>query len=103
MYLQSDVSGYHQLIPLQSKQLKEFFKYMGNSSNFKPNVVKLQDTEDMFQKAMFPVMNFFSMMYLDDVIICFKNDKEYLYYLKKMYRKGRSGNQMYREKQQTDT
>ena len=103
MSLQSDVSGYHQLIPFQRKQLKEFFKYTGSSSIFKPRVAKPPDTKDMFLKAMFPVLNFFTIMYLDDIIICFKNDKDYLYYLKKMYNKGRSENQRYREKQQADT
>jgi len=45
----------------------------------------------MLLKAMFPVLNFCILTYLDDVIIYFKNDKEYMHYLKKMYSKGRSG------------
>ena len=57
----------------------------------------------MLLKAMFPVLNFCILMYLDDVIIYFKNDKEYLHYLKKMNSKGRSGNQRYKEVHREDT
>jgi len=57
----------------------------------------------MLLKAMFPVLNFCILMYLDDVIIYFKNDKEYMHYLKKMYSKRRSGNQRYKEVQWEDT
>ena len=99
MSLQDDVSGYSQMIHLQSRQLKEFFQYAGSSSSFKPRIEKPSDIKNMLLKAMFPVLNFCILMYLDDVIIYFKNDKEYLHYLKKMYSKGRSGNQRYKEVQ----
>ena len=61
------------------------------------------NTEDALRKAVFPILNFLVMMYLDDVIICFKNDKEYMHYLKNMYIKKRSGDQRYKGVQQEDT
>ena len=76
MSLQDDVSGYSQMIPLQSIQLKEFFQCARRSSNFKPRIAKPPDIKNMLLKAMFPVLNFCILTYLDDVIIYFKNDKE---------------------------
>ena len=67
--LQNDVSGYSQIIPLQSRQLKENFKYVGSSSIFKPRIEKPPDIKNMLLKAMFPVLNFYILIYLDDVII----------------------------------
>ena len=79
--LHDSILGYHQMIPLQNNQLKDFFKFAGRSFKFKPIFSNLKDTADTFQRTMFPVLNFFTMVYLDDIIICFKNDKEYLFYL----------------------
>ena len=58
MSLQDDVSGYGQIIPLQSRQLKEFFQYDGSSSIFKPRIAKPLDIKNMLLKAMFLVLNF---------------------------------------------
>ena len=42
------------------------------------------------------------MVYLDDIIICFKNDKEYLFYLKTICNRNRYGKQEYKEKHQAE-
>ena len=74
MPLQDNVSGYSKIIPLQSRQLKDFFQYAGSSSSFRLKITRPPDIKNMLMKAMFPVLNFCILTYLDDVIIYFKND-----------------------------
>ena len=40
---------------------------------------RLRSAEYTFQRAMAPIFNFFTMIYIDDIIICFETDKEYLF------------------------
>ena len=62
----------------------------------------LKNTGDTVRRTMFPVLNFFTMVYLDDIIICFKNYKEYMFYLNKLCNRNRYGNQEYKEKHQAE-
>ena len=94
------VSGYHQMIPLQINQIKDFFKFPWDSCILKQIPPRLKDTGDTFRRTMFPVFNFFTMVYIDDIIICFKNDKEYLFYLKKICNKNTYGKQELKVKHQ---
>ena len=73
------------MIPFQINQLKEFFKFPRENCIFKQILPGLESAGDTFRKTMFSVFNFFTMTYMDDFIICFKDDKEYLAYLRKIF------------------
>ena len=63
------------VISLQINQHKDIFKIPWNNYLFDQMLPRLWSAEDTFQRAMPLVFNFFSMIYIDDILICFKADK----------------------------
>lgn len=100
MSLHDSFSGYHQMIPLQINQLKEFFMFPWSKYMFNQKLPGLKSAGDTFRRTMAHVCNFFTMVYLDDIIICFKHDKEYFFYLRKIFYKNKFGEQESKKKHQ---
>ena len=73
------------MIPLKINQLKEFFKFPWDNFMFKQILPGLESVGDTFRRTMTSFFNFFTMVYMDDFIICFKDDKECLAYLRRIF------------------
>ena len=60
----------------------------------------LKSSRDTFRRTMALVLNFFTMVYIEDIIICFKDDKEYIFYLRKICDRNKYKNQKSKKKHQ---
>ena len=60
--------GYHQMIPLQINQPKDFFKFPWDSYMLRQIPPELEIVGDTFQKTMPLVLNFSTLVYMDDFI-----------------------------------
>ena len=88
------------MIPFQINQHKDIFKVPWNNYMFEQMLPGLRNVEDTFQRAMAPVFNFFTMIYIDDIIIFFEADKEYLFHLRRIFDRNKFWNQDSKRKYQ---
>ena len=66
------VSDYNQVIILPTDQHKATFKEPWGTYMFDQMPSELKSVEDTFQRAMAHVLSYFTMLYLDDIIIYLK-------------------------------
>ena len=91
MSLHDSVSGCHQMIPLPINQHKAIFKVPWRNYIFDQMLPGLRGVEDAFQRTMAPIFNFFTMIYIDDIIICFHADKEWFFDLRGTFDRNKFG------------
>ena len=70
------VSGYNQVITLPINQHKATFKAPWGTYMFDHMPSRLKSAKATFQRAMAPDLSYFTMIYIDDIIVCFKTNKE---------------------------